>query len=78
MRLYCQCGYPIVARARWDGQDVCVSMRDGNNEAADDSIFACPRCGQTVRLGDLRPSPQRSTRWFTSDDEGVQRSEHAS
>jgi hypothetical protein len=72
MHLFCQCGYPISATATWEGEDLRIRLHDGMEADAGRSIMACPQCGQSLQLGDLKPRPlhQHHTDWFMSDGEG--------
>ncbi len=68
MHLYCSCGHPIVAVARWDGHDFSISLHDEAERADRDSIHACPECGRDIRLGSLRHRPPLGADWLLSRD----------
>jgi hypothetical protein len=65
LHLFCHCGYPIIASARWDGNDFCIHLHDGYEGDLSKSILACPECGAGMRLGELRPRPRHTNHWFT-------------
>lgn len=57
MHLYCSCGHPIAAVARWDGRDFAISLYDEAGRTEGGDIAACPECGRDIRLGTLKHRP---------------------
>jgi hypothetical protein len=60
MKLYCQCGYPLMVVATWNGHDYPLSLRDSSLGKDSDPITSCPACGRAIDPADLNllPRPQ--------------------
>jgi hypothetical protein len=58
MKLYCQCGYPLMVVATWNGHDYPLSLRDSSLGKDSDPITSCPACGRAIDLADLDMLPR--------------------
>jgi len=58
MKLYCQCGYPLMVVATWNGHDYPLSLRDSSLGKDSDPITFCPACGRAIDPADLDMLPR--------------------
>jgi hypothetical protein len=57
MHLYCQCGYPVLVTASWDGHDYHLILRDGKRGKHAPPIIECPHYGRRLSLRMLELHP---------------------
>lgn len=59
IHLFCGCGYPVVVRAHWTGQDIVLLLYRGEQTSAglDKPVTSCPKCGTMLSPATLLEQP---------------------
>lgn len=64
IQLFCGCGYPVLVRAHWTGQDIVLLLYPGEQtpEHLSEPLTHCPECGAMLSPATLSPHSSTSNR----------------
>ena len=60
IHLFCGCGYPVLVRARWTGQDIVLLLyrgEQGSEGLGGKPVTSCPECGAMLTPATLLEQP---------------------